>query len=196
MTKELGDTPIFNGTSIKYHSAEALSSSAMNAYFAEWCALTPAASNQAFNITNGDVSVWARLFPTLCKDFSLSPPAAAQFSEQPLRPFKAQFPTRRPIDGGEPASLELRNSYASWAKEERTIDAWKRLAKREGLHEDAFERASWEYVDRNMAIGYGKLEAMGKARRLGWLGYVDSTENFLEVLEEARSMRILSSGKS
>lgn len=42
-----------------------------------------------------------------------------------------------------------------------------------------------------MAIGYGKPEAMGKARRLGWLGYVDSTENFLEVLGEAREMGIL-----
>ncbi len=71
--------------------------------------------------------------------------------------------------------------------------AWKRVAKREGLHEDAFERASWGYPDRNMEIGYGKLEAMGKARRMGWLGYVDSTENFLEVLGEVREMRILPS---
>jgi hypothetical protein len=42
-----------------------------------------------------------------------------------------------------------------------------------------------------MGIGYGKLEAMRKARRMGWLGYVDSTENFLEVLGEAREVRIL-----
>jgi len=82
-----------------------------------------------------------------------------------------------------------------WAQEERTLEAWKRLAKREGLQEDAFERASWGYADRNMGIGYGKLEAMGKARRLGWLGYVDSTDNFLEVLGEARGMGILPKGK-
>jgi hypothetical protein len=67
MNKELGDSPIFNGTLTKYHSAEALSSSTMNAYFAEWCALTLTCSNQAFNITNGDVSIWARLFPILCE---------------------------------------------------------------------------------------------------------------------------------
>jgi len=82
-----------------------------------------------------------------------------------------------------------------WAQEERTLEGWKRLAKREGLQEDAFERASWGYADRNMGIGYGKLEAMGKARRLGWLGYVDSTGNFLEVLGEARGIGILPKGK-
>ncbi|PMD37598.1 hypothetical protein L207DRAFT_636273 [Hyaloscypha variabilis F] len=188
VTKELGDTPVFNGTLTKYHSAEALSSSTLNAYFAEWCALTPACSNQAFNITNGDVSVWARLFPTLCTDFSLPAPSPTQFTSPPLRPFKAQFPTVRPLDRAEKGTIELRNSWVQWAQEERTLEAWKRLAKREGLQEDAFERASWGYADRNMGIGYGKLEAMGKARRLGWLGYVDSTNNFLGDFAEGQAM--------
>lgn len=35
VTKELGDAPLFNGGQTKYHSAEALFSSAMKAYFAE-----------------------------------------------------------------------------------------------------------------------------------------------------------------
>jgi hypothetical protein len=195
VTKELGEAPIFNGTLTKYNSAEALSSSAMNAYFAEWCALTSACSNQAFNITNGDVSVWARLFPKLCTYFSLPPPPKTQFTDPAPRPFKSQFPTVRPLDLAEKGEIELRNSWVAWAKEERTLEAWKKVAAREGLQEDAFEKASWGYVDRNMAISYGKLEAMGKARRLGWLGYVDSTENFLEVLGEARAMGILPSFK-
>jgi hypothetical protein len=163
----------------------------MNAYFAEWCALTPACANEAFNITNGDISVWARLFPVLCEYFSLPVPAASQFTEPPLRHFKSKFPTVRPMDYAEVGVVELRNSWGLWAKEERTIAAWKRVQEREGLEKDAFERASWGYADRNMAIGYSKLESMTKARSIGWLGYVDSTENFLEVLGEAQKMRIL-----
>lgn len=71
------------------------------------------------------------------------------------------------------------------------MDAWKRLAKREGLQEDAFYRASWLYADRNMALTYNKLESMTKAREHGWLGYVDSTDQLLEVFREAQAMRIL-----
>jgi hypothetical protein len=118
VSKGLGDTPIFNGTLAKYHSAEALSSSIMNAYFAEWCALTPACSNQAFNITNGDVSVWARLFPTLCDFFSVPTPSKTQFTDPAPRPFKSKFLTVRPLDYAEVGELELRNSWVTWAKEE------------------------------------------------------------------------------
>ena len=191
VTKELGETPDFNGTLAKYDSAEALSSSTMNAYFTEWCALTPECSNEAFNITNGDVSTWARLFPELCTFFKLRPPSPSQFTKPAPRPFKSQFPTVRPLDCAKPGNIELRNSWDKWAKEERTLAAWKKLQEREGLDEDAFERASWGYADRNMAIDYGKLESISKARSFGWLGYVDSTENFLEVLREAQGMRIL-----
>jgi nucleoside-diphosphate-sugar epimerase len=191
VTKELGDAPIFNGGQTKYHSVEALSSSAMNAYFAEWCALTPSCANEAFNTSNGDVSVWARLFPDLCADIGLERPTEEQFDAPAPRPLKGEFPTVRPMDYREKGTLELRNSLQQWASEQRTIDAWHRLAAREGLEVDAFERASWGYADRNMAIGYSKLESMSKVRKFGFLGYVDSTESFLEVLEEARGMNIL-----
>jgi nucleoside-diphosphate-sugar epimerase len=191
VTAVLGDSPIFNGSQAKYHSAEALSSSAMDAYFAEWCALTPACANEAFNTSNGDVSVWARLFPDLCADFGLERPTEEQFDGLAPRPWRGEFPTLRPLDYRERGTLELRNSLQQWAGEKRTVDAWQRLAKREGLDVDAFNRASWGYADRNMAIGYSKLESMSKVRKFGFLGYVDSTESFLEVLEEARRMRIL-----
>ena len=191
VSKELGDAPIFNGNQIKYHSVESLSSSAMNAYLEEWCALTPECSNEAFNAINGDVTVWARLFPQLSAYFGLPPPSEEQFTEPAPRPLIGYFPTLRPLDGKEKGTIELRNSLRKWASEERTIQAWKRLSSREGLDEDAFEKASWDYADRNMAINYSKLESISKARQFGFLGYVDSTENFFEVLNEAQDMKIL-----
>ena len=78
-----------------------------------------------------------------------------------------------------------------WSKEARNIEAWNTLAEREGLAKDAFERASWGYADRNLGIEYNKIEDLSKARRMGFLGYVDSTENFVEVLEDAVRMGIL-----
>ena len=94
VTKELRETPIFPGNLAKYHTVEALSSSKMTAYFEEWCALTPAAGNEAFNTSNGDVSVWARLWPDLCKSFGLETPKHdEQFEGQALRELKVAFPT-------------------------------------------------------------------------------------------------------
>lgn len=90
----------------------------------------------------------------------------------------------RPLDYKEHGTWQLRKSSQQWAKEERTIEAWERLAERDGLQEDAFYRASWLYADRNMALMYNKLESMTKARRYGWLGYLDSTEQLLEVLRQ------------
>lgn len=192
VTKELGDGPVFNGNLEKYHSADMLSSAAMNAYFEEYCTLTPSCANKAFNITNGDVSVWARLFPDVCDFFGLKPPTEEeQFSLPPLQPASGQFPTVRPLDYKEHETWELRNSWQQWSQEERIIEAWKRLAKREGLEEDAFFKASWVYADRNMALRYNKLESMSKVRRYGFHGYVDSTENLLEVLREAQDLKII-----
>ena len=191
VSKELGDAPIFNGNPLKYHSVETLSSSTMNAYLEEWCALTPACANQAFNATNGDSTVWARLFPDLCRYFDLEPPSENQFNGPAPRPLIGSFSTVRPLDYKENDTIELRNSLQQWAKEKRTLEAWERLSMREGLDEDTFKKASWGYADRNMAIKYSKIESLTKARKFGFLGYVDSTANFLEVLNEASDLNIL-----
>jgi hypothetical protein len=83
-----------------------------NAYFEEWCALTPSCANEAFNITNGDVSVWARLWPTVCEFFGIKAPSEEeQFSTPALRPASGQYPTVRPLDYKEHGKWELRNSW-------------------------------------------------------------------------------------
>lgn len=164
----------------------------MTAYFEEWCGLTPAAGNETFNTSNGDVSVWARLWPELCKSFRLETPKHdEQFEGQGSRELKVTFPTVRPYDYKIKDTLELRNSLQVWSKEPRVIEAWNRLAEREGLAKDSFEKASWGYADWNLEIGYSKIEDLTKARRMGFFGYVDSTENFLEVLGSAGRMGIL-----
>jgi hypothetical protein len=184
--------PLFNGNLEKYHSADMLSSAMVNAYFEEYVALTPSCTNEAFNITNGDVSVWARLWPDVCKFFGPNPPTEEdQFSGTPLRPVSGQFPTVRPLDYKVTGTWELRNSWQQWAQEERTIEAWKRLATREGLDEDAFFKASWVYADRNMTLRYNKLESTTKGRRYGFHGYVDSTEDLLETLTVAKDLKII-----
>ena len=104
---------------------------------------------------------------------------------------RLEFPTVRPLDYKTKGRAELRNSLQIWSKEQRVRDAWSRLAEREGLDRDAFDKASWGYADRNMGIDYSKLEDMGKVRAFGFLGFVDSTENFVEVLRDAQRLRIL-----
>jgi hypothetical protein len=125
----------------------------MTAYFEEWCALTPAAGNETFNTGNGDVSVWARLWPELCKSFRLETPKHdEQFEGQGSRELKVTFPTVRPYDYKIKDTLELRNSLQVWSKEPRVIEAWNRLAEREALAKDSFERRAG-----GMQIGIWRL---------------------------------------
>jgi hypothetical protein len=88
----------------------------MNSYLEEWCALTPACSNQAFNAINGEHSTWARLFPILCNHFNV-PTKRDLFAGDSPRPR-----LQAPLDKPEPIGAELdchsvtllRNSLVVW----------------------------------------------------------------------------------
>jgi hypothetical protein len=49
-------------------------------------------------------------------------------------------------------------------------EAWERLAVREGLKGDAFDRATWGFVDFVLGRDYDVVVSMSKAREAGWMG--------------------------
>jgi hypothetical protein len=81
-----------------------------------------------------------------------TPKQDEQFEGQGLRELKVTFPTVRPYDYKIKDTLELRNSLQVWSKEPRVIEAWNRLAEREALAKDSFERRAG-----GMQIGIWRL---------------------------------------
>lgn len=120
---------------------------------------------QAFNAVNGDVATWQRLFEDLAAFFRV-PIDEDQFRKAPPRPFPAPVWSE-----GNPTSLEesnatvLRNSLAQWAKEVRTIDAWKVLSQRQGLDPEVFEVASWAFADGVISLQHNVALDMNKVSK-------------------------------
>jgi hypothetical protein len=66
--------------------------------------------------------------------------------------------------------LEQRVCLAKWSGRREVREAWERLAVREGLKGDAFDRATWGFVDFVLGRDYDVVVSMSKAREAGWMG--------------------------
>ncbi|HET6293011.1 MAG TPA: SDR family oxidoreductase, partial [Kribbella sp.] len=71
MSKELGVPLRFPGKPGAYDSLLEMTDAGLLAEATVWAATSPAAANQAFNITNGDLFRWNELWPKLARWFGL-----------------------------------------------------------------------------------------------------------------------------
>lgn len=69
--KELGVALEFPGKPGAYAALSELTDTALLARFIRWAMTEPRAADQAFNVTNGDVFRWSRLWPRLAEYFGL-----------------------------------------------------------------------------------------------------------------------------
>jgi hypothetical protein len=110
---------------------------------------------QAFNALNGDTTTWARIYPLLAAYWDVAlPPPTTHFSSPAPRPFKLTLDTPAPYPSPFKSQLELRNSLQAWAVEEKVVQAWERIAQREGLDAEVFGQASWGFADAALALGW------------------------------------------
>ena len=80
LSKELGVPLRFPGKPAAYHSLLELTDAGLLAKATVWAATAPAAANQAFNITNGDLFRWSELWPKLGRWFGLEVAPPLQMS--------------------------------------------------------------------------------------------------------------------
>ena len=69
--RELGCALDFPGPEGAYRSLTQVTSIELLARAAAWMATEPACANQAFNVTNGDVFRWSRLWPRIARAFDM-----------------------------------------------------------------------------------------------------------------------------
>ncbi|PQE21288.1 hypothetical protein CJF32_00006421 [Rutstroemia sp. NJR-2017a WRK4] len=190
--KELGEPAIFPGTEHKYHSFETFSGAALNSHLAEFCALTPECAGEAFNALNGDTTTWARIYPALASYWSATlPPPSTHFSDPSPRPFTLVLDTPAPYPSHQKSELNLRNSLQAWAAEPKVVEAWERIAQREGLDTEVFAKASWGFADAALALGWGVVLGGNKLRKFGFHATVDSYDDWVRVWEEAQELGFL-----
>ena len=181
VTKELGSKELsFPGSEVFYTMFDVFTSSRLHAEFCEWAALEPRAGNEAFNVVNGDVESWQNLWPRVAQRFGMSV-KPGQFRDVAPLATSASLAPKPPLSvvakdvglegrADEPSKLESRIDLGKWSQQEDVKAAWHRLAEREGLQQDAFEKATWQFLKFVIGRSFSIVQSMSKARALGWTG--------------------------
>ena len=164
-----------------YNKFDCFTSSKIHAEFCEWAALEPKAANQAFNVHNGDVESWQNMWPRVARRFGMKV-KADQFASPSAKGLeqRSKLTDNPPLSvmanelglKGKIAPSEVANriSLAKWSQQEEVKKAWEKLAEREGLQKDAFEKATWAFLDFVLGRSYDIVVSMSKAREFGWTG--------------------------
>lgn len=127
-----------------------------------WAATHSTGSNEAFNITNGDVFRWRWLWPQIAEMFGVEP---VGFDGEP-----------RPLD----------------ARMDDAPQVWRTIAERHGLVESDVERlASWWHTDGDLGRNIECLTDMNKSRKAGFLNFRATPDSFADKIIRYRRANIL-----
>lgn len=190
----------FPGGATFYERFDSFTDSRLHAQFCVWAATAPRAANQAFNVVNGDVESWSSLWPRLAARYGLRVPPdqfarpAPDASDVPLAesPPISIMAKGLGLEGRTPQSrVEQTVDLTKWSGKPEVRAAWARLAEREGLEKDAFEKATWAFAGFVLGRNYDLVISMSKARAAGWTGYRDTWESFERVFDELEKEKIL-----
>ncbi|WP_037496607.1 SDR family oxidoreductase [Solirubrobacter soli] len=162
--KQTGRPFVFPGTPEQYEGVTDITDARLLAAQLEWAATTPAAADEAFNIVNGDVFRWKRMWRVVAEGLGLE---AAPYPGAPT-PLEEQMRDAGPL--------------------------WETMVERYGLRSYRVEQlASWWHTDADLGRTLETFTSMGKSRRFGFLSYQDSAASFLDVFDALRRERIIPS---
>lgn len=82
------------------------------------------------------------------------------------------------------SKVEQQIDLVKWSQREDVVNAWKKLAQREGLREDVFEKATWGFLGFVLGRAFDMVIDMSKARKVGWTGYRNTWECLQETFGE------------
>ncbi|KAF1362389.1 hypothetical protein EJ07DRAFT_163640 [Lizonia empirigonia] len=215
ISKELdskNDGLVFPGSPSFYTKFDSFTSSKLSAQFCIWAALEPRAANEAFNVVNGDAESWQNLWPKVTDYFNtkvkpdqfkngagssilkyVAGDASSTTKLAPKPPITVHASTIG-LEGTpalEQCVVEQNIDLEKWSKRQDVKDAWARIARDEGLEEDAFQKATWGFLNSVLGRSYNIIISMSKARKAGWTGYADSWESLEGAFNELRKGKIL-----
>jgi len=156
--KELGQPFIFPGSETQWNSLTDMTDSGLLADHMIWAATADNVGDQAYNIVNGDVFRWRRMWPALADYFGVEP---VGYSNEP-RPLEQQM---RGMEG-----------------------VWSAIAARHGLAEpDLAQVASWWHTDGDLGRNLEVVTDMSKSRLAGFTGYRRTEDAFLQLFDRYRA---------
>jgi nucleoside-diphosphate-sugar epimerase len=157
-----GEAFVFPGSPQQWNGVTDLTDARLLGRHAVWSATEPAAANQAFNTTNGDVFRWRQMWPRLAEALGVE---AAPYA-------------------GHADPLDARLSHAD--------ETWAMLTDKYGLAPyRATDLASWWHTDADLGRPVEAFADMSKSRALGFLDFQDSTRSFLDLFDTLRERHVI-----
>ncbi|CAA9195237.1 hypothetical protein FLA105534_00537 [Flavobacterium bizetiae] len=127
-----------------------------------WAATNPAAHNEAFNVTNGDVFRWKWLWPKIAEWFQIE--------------FEGYKGTIKPLE----TALNTKETI------------WKTISKEHQLiEEDLSQLASAWHTDLDLGRPLEVMTDMSRSRKLGFSTYKDTKDSFFELFGQLRNDKII-----
>lgn len=160
--KATGRPFVFPGSRVQWDSLTDMTDARLLAKQLLWASTTPAAANQAFNVTNGDVFRWSWMWQQIADWFGVE---AAPYPQQ-ITPLAEQMTD--------------------------DADVWQQLAQKHGLREADIDRlvSPW-HTDADLGRPIEVVTDVSKSRRLGFTEFQASDQAFFDVFEKLRSERLI-----
>ncbi len=162
IAKETGRPFQFPGTPQQYNGLVDVTDARLLARHMIWEAETPAAANTAFNVVNGDVFRWRRMWKRIADYFGIE---------------AAPYP-------GEMVPLA---DYLADAGPD-----WDRIVAKHGLKPNPVDRiAPWWHVDLDLGRTMETMADMSLSRERGFTGYQKSSDSFFDLFDRLKRERII-----
>lgn len=160
--KKEGKPLMFPGNEFTYERLFDASDAELIAEQEIWACLDPAAKNQAFNTSNGDVYKWKKLWKLLGERFDLEVP-----------PFR---------DTGVPLAESMKGKEHVWDQivEEHHLQ-----------HVKLPDIAHWWFADYILRQTTENVSSMNKSKKHGFLGWRDSNKCFIDVLDKMKANKLI-----
>lgn len=153
---------VFPGSPVQYECLSDVTDARLLARHILWAATTPAARNEAFNVANGDVFRWKRLWRLIANYFDLR-----------VLPQSAEF-------------LPLQKQMADM------VPLWECIVQSRGLQPHRLnELTSAWHTDLDLGRPMECVNDMNKSRRFGFSGFQDTERSFLDLFDQLRRERII-----
>lgn len=162
LCRETGRKFVFPGSPQQYNGITDMTDANLLARHLVWSSTTPAASNTAFNVVNGDVFRWRKLWRQVAEYFGIE-----------VGPYP-----------GEARPLAL--SLADVGPE------WDRIVAKHGLRSAKVEQvAPWWHVDADLGRTQETLTDMSRSRERGFLDYQRTSAAMTRLFDRLRHERII-----
>jgi nucleoside-diphosphate-sugar epimerase len=160
--RETGRPFVFPGSEVQWNSLTDMTDGSLLAEHMVWAATEEAAGNEAYNVVNGDVFRWRRMWPALAAWFGLE--------------WEGYQDAPRPLE------QQMRGAE----------DVWARIVAEHGLAEPDLARvASWWHTDADLGRPIEVVADMSKSRLAGFTGYRRTRDCFTGLFDRYRAEHII-----